>query len=195
MISFTFVTFLMGVYGLRISENTRRLLSMLLFVGVLGVVLASFVVHPAFILQLLPDLSVRAVDYSIDSTQLYAANNLQKILSFRIGIDLFADNPVLGIGTNGYVDFIDQHYYWLPDALRMGIHGEFLRVLVENGIIGNGYAFHSSGLVRVSTTAELATRLLYGAGLVATACCARRWNSSPRAPGLRRLNRNVNSSR
>ena len=44
-----------------------------------------------------------------------------------------------------------------------------------------------------STTAELATRLLYGAGLVATACCARRWNSSPRAPDLRRLNRNVNS--
>ena len=62
-------------------------------------------------------------------------------------------------------------------------------------IMINGYAFHSSGLVRVSTTAELATRLLYGAGLVATACCARRWNSSPRAPGLRRLNRNVNSSR
>ena len=59
----------------------------------------------------------------------------------------------------------------------------------------NSYAFDSSGLVRVSTTAELATRLLYGAGLVATACCARRWNSSPRAPGLRRLNRNVNSSR
>ena len=65
----------------------------------------------------------------------------------------------------------------------------------ESEISSNGYAFHSSRLVRVSTTAELATRLLYGAGLVATACCARRWNSSPRAPDLRRLNRNVNSSR
>ena len=93
----------------------------------------------------------------------------------RIVLDVDAtDDPLHGHQEGRFFHGYYRHYCYLPL---------------------NGYAFHSSGLVRVSTTAELATRLLYGAGLVATACCARRWNSSPRAPGLRRLNRNVNSSR
>jgi O-antigen ligase len=41
-----------------------------------------------------------------------------------------------GVGTNEYERIIQQRYAYLPEFLRAGIHGEFLRILTENGLIG-----------------------------------------------------------
>src|SRR5262245_57336468 len=43
---------------------------------------------------------------------------------------------MFGVGTNQYVKIIEQRYNYLPEFLRAGIHGEFLRVLTENGLVG-----------------------------------------------------------
>jgi hypothetical protein len=42
----------------------------------------------------------------------------------------------MGVGTNQFKNIIDTDFSGLPDELRLGIHGEFQRILTENGIIG-----------------------------------------------------------
>ena len=42
----------------------------------------------------------------------------------------------MGVGTNQFKNIIDTEFRSLPDELRLGIHGEFQRILTENGIIG-----------------------------------------------------------
>ena len=51
-------------------------------------------------------------------------------------MDCFLENPFLGIGTNKYVILVNEQYYNLPKFMKLGIHGEFQRVLVENGLVG-----------------------------------------------------------
>jgi hypothetical protein len=43
---------------------------------------------------------------------------------------------MFGVGTNEYEKIINQRFAALPADLRLGIHGEFQRVLTENGILG-----------------------------------------------------------
>lgn len=63
-------------------------------------------------------------------------SNAQRFFAFEQGTKLFWDNPIFGVGTNAYAGLIQARFYFLPDYLTAGIHNEFFRVLVENGIIG-----------------------------------------------------------
>lgn len=63
-------------------------------------------------------------------------SNLQRVFSFQISKEFFLENPFLGLGTNKYEVLVNEQYYYLPKFLKMGIHGEFQRVLVENGLVG-----------------------------------------------------------
>lgn len=49
---------------------------------------------------------------------------------------MMSENPVFGAGTNAYVDTLKARFPYLPDYMLAGVHGEFLRVLVENGVLG-----------------------------------------------------------
>jgi hypothetical protein len=63
-------------------------------------------------------------------------SNLQRVFSFQISKEFFLENPFLGLGTNKYEVLVNEQYYYLPKFMKMGIHGEFQRVLVENGLVG-----------------------------------------------------------
>lgn len=63
-------------------------------------------------------------------------SNSQRIFAGQVTGQLFWENPLLGLGTNGYITFIQEKYYWLPDYFLTGIHNEFQRILVENGLVG-----------------------------------------------------------
>ena len=63
-------------------------------------------------------------------------SNLQRVFSFQVSKEYFLENPFLGIGTNKYVILVNEQYYNLPKFMKLGIHGEFQRVLVENGLVG-----------------------------------------------------------
>ncbi len=63
-------------------------------------------------------------------------SNLQRAFSFQVSKEYFLENPFLGIGTNKYVILVNEQYYNLPKFMKLGIHGEFQRVLVENGLVG-----------------------------------------------------------
>ena len=63
-------------------------------------------------------------------------SNAQRVFAFNVASDFISENPVFGVGTNEYVTKVAERYKYLPGYLLIGIHGEFLRVLTENGIIG-----------------------------------------------------------
>lgn len=63
-------------------------------------------------------------------------SNLQRQFSIVVGAGFFLENPFLGVGTNMYEAMVKAHYFHLPEFMLAGIHNEFFRVVVENGIVG-----------------------------------------------------------
>jgi hypothetical protein len=63
-------------------------------------------------------------------------SDIQRSFAFAISKELIAKDPMFGVGTNEYERIIAQRFAVLPPGLRLGIHGEFQRVLTENGILG-----------------------------------------------------------
>jgi hypothetical protein len=63
-------------------------------------------------------------------------SDAQRAFQARIGREMIKRSPLFGVGTNGYQDLIQQRFAFLPDYMQVGIHGEFLRVAVENGLVG-----------------------------------------------------------
>lgn len=63
-------------------------------------------------------------------------SNAQRIFALHNARQMLAEHPVVGVGTNGYMELVRQRYQGLPEYLLNGIHSEFLRVLVENGAVG-----------------------------------------------------------
>jgi len=63
-------------------------------------------------------------------------SNTQRLYALRLTAQMVSRAPLLGVGTNGFSDFIKEEFQDLPEFLRASAHGEFLRVLAENGLIG-----------------------------------------------------------
>jgi hypothetical protein len=63
-------------------------------------------------------------------------SEVQRSFAFAISKELIADHPIFGVGTNEYEKIINQRFADIPPDLRLGIHGEFQRVLTENGMLG-----------------------------------------------------------
>ncbi|RWE00095.1 O-antigen ligase family protein [Mesorhizobium sp.] len=63
-------------------------------------------------------------------------SNVQRAFAFTLSRQLISEHPLLGVGTNQFKNIVDTEFSNLPDELRLEIHGEFQRILTENGIIG-----------------------------------------------------------
>lgn len=63
-------------------------------------------------------------------------SNAQRNFSIDISKKLILENPLFGSGTNTYTNIVEEKYFYLPKEMKLGIHGEFQRVITENGIIG-----------------------------------------------------------
>lgn len=123
-------------------------------IGVIGLSLASIIVTLSALSWMTGDTDdsqilgyyTRLTDVSAHYTldQIAAGRQLthdvisreQRLFSFKIGLEQLAEAPLTGVGTNVYETLVDKHYAWVPEALRIGIHNEFFRVLVENGPVG-----------------------------------------------------------
>jgi len=60
----------------------------------------------------------------------------QRIFAFHVGRGMLEDRWLFGVGTNAYQDRVMQEFSYAPSYVLLGIHGEFWRVLVENGVVG-----------------------------------------------------------
>lgn len=63
-------------------------------------------------------------------------SNEQRIFAFKAGMELFSQHPFFGVGTNRYQMLVNRFFSYYPPFLRTSIHGEFFRILVENGLVG-----------------------------------------------------------
>lgn len=63
-------------------------------------------------------------------------SNASREFQMAQSAELMSKHPVFGVGTNAYIDIITQRFGSLPRYLKQGVHNEFLRVFVENGVIG-----------------------------------------------------------
>ncbi|RYU60429.1 O-antigen ligase domain-containing protein [Methylolobus aquaticus] len=63
-------------------------------------------------------------------------SNAQRLFAFEQGKSFFLKSPLFGVGTNGYQSDLKSRFHYLPEFLSLGIHNEFFRIMVENGIVG-----------------------------------------------------------
>lgn len=63
-------------------------------------------------------------------------SDAQRQFAMDVGLQMLGREPVFGIGTNQYLPRVNAEMGEIPSYLRLGIHGEFGRTLVENGILG-----------------------------------------------------------
>jgi O-Antigen ligase len=63
-------------------------------------------------------------------------SDVQRAFSLHVSRQLFAEHPFFGVGTNQYSEIVGETYPNAPQELRLGIHGEFQRILTENGLVG-----------------------------------------------------------
>jgi hypothetical protein len=63
-------------------------------------------------------------------------SNAQRGFAASLAGTLIENNLLFGVGTNQYERIIAEQFAYVPEFLRLGIHGEFLRVLTENGLVG-----------------------------------------------------------
>jgi O-antigen ligase len=73
-------------------------------------------------------------------TVVESVSNMQRQWQWDFAMSLVRENPALGVGTNGYVKILNDLYGSEVKSQvivpGLGLHGEVLRVLVENGIAG-----------------------------------------------------------
>jgi hypothetical protein len=85
-------------------------------------------------------------------------SDVQRAFALHVSSQMFAEHPLLGVGTNQYQANVHETYPNAPEELRLEIHGEFQRILTENGLIG--FSFYA--LIWVAAWARL-SRVLRGA--------------------------------
>jgi O-Antigen ligase len=63
-------------------------------------------------------------------------SDVQRAFSLHVSRQMFAEHPLFGVGTNQYEEIVHETHPNAPEELRLGIHGEFQRILTENGLVG-----------------------------------------------------------
>jgi O-Antigen ligase len=89
-------------------------------------------------------------------------SDVQRAFALHVSSQMFAEHSLLGVGTNQYEAIVRQTYPNAPEDIRLGIHGEFQRILTENGLVG----FCLYVLIWVAAWARLARVLRSARGRV-----------------------------
>ena len=64
-------------------------------------------------------------------------SSAERAWQIHLGLLFLRQNPLFGVGTNGFL-ILSQSLYSANDFSQIGIHGEALRVVVEDGLVGLG---------------------------------------------------------
>jgi hypothetical protein len=63
-------------------------------------------------------------------------SDVQRAFALHVSSQMFAEHPLFGVGTNQYEAIVRETYPNAPEDMRLAIHGEFQRVMTENGLVG-----------------------------------------------------------
>ena len=61
----------------------------------------------------------------------HTGSNDERYFAVKLATKLFQENPIFGIGTNGYSLYVERTFY-----TSLGVHNDWLRVASENGVVG-----------------------------------------------------------
>lgn len=67
----------------------------------------------------------------VDRYNAKGASNREELVA--IGIQIFTENPLIGIGTGNYNNYIKRNHLFTVES---GVHNEFVRVAAEHGVFG-----------------------------------------------------------
>ena len=85
-------------------------------------------------------------------------SDVQRAFALHVSSQMFAEHPLFGVGTNQYEAIVRETYPNAPEDMRLAIHGEFQRIMTENGLVG----FSLYALIWVAAWVRL-SRVLRGA--------------------------------
>jgi hypothetical protein len=63
-------------------------------------------------------------------------SDVQRAFALHVSGQMFAEHPLFGVGTNQYEAIVGETYPNAPENMHLAIHGEFQRILTENGLVG-----------------------------------------------------------
>ena len=63
-------------------------------------------------------------------------SEVQRAFALHASSQMFAEHPLFGVGTNQYEVIVRETYPNAPEDMLLAIHGEFQRILTENGLVG-----------------------------------------------------------
>jgi len=63
-------------------------------------------------------------------------SDVQRAFALHVSSQMFAEHPLFGVGTNQYEVIVRETYPDAPKDMLLAIHGEFQRILTENGLVG-----------------------------------------------------------
>ncbi len=63
-------------------------------------------------------------------------SDVQRAFALHVSSQMFAEHPLFGVGTNQYEAIVRETYPNAPEDMLLAIHGEFQRILTENGLVG-----------------------------------------------------------
>jgi hypothetical protein len=63
-------------------------------------------------------------------------SDVQRAFALHVSSQMFAEHPLFGVGTNQYEAMVGETYPNAPEDMQLSIHGEFQRILTENGLVG-----------------------------------------------------------
>ena len=159
---FKIIIMFIGLFSILLLSGERKALLVFLFLilmhytygftlrAIIGVVATYFIlmflantidnVYVARIINSLVRITETGnIDFTLQTGILKEADsysNLQRAFAFNISKEYFLRNPIIGIGTNNFILTLNNEHHYLPDFLMVGIHNEFFRIPVENGLIG-----------------------------------------------------------
>ena len=118
----------------------------IIFISTLGIFLIAIVVYlsnNSYIQtqfnSILNILDSGNIEYALDTGELSEKDTfsgLQRAFVFNVSKTYFLENPFFGVGTNNFINLLINDYFNYPKIFKAGIHNEFQRVLVENGLFG-----------------------------------------------------------
>jgi hypothetical protein len=123
------------------GRGQLRTMVPLVVVGLLALSIVSDLTNNRYLARQLdsvlnPSLTQLSLGAMAEGYSPTSMSNASREFQIRQSAEFISKYPLFGVGTNAYTDIVNMRFASLPKYLRAGVHNEFLRVLVENGLVG-----------------------------------------------------------
>lgn|GEM_PF-5777199 len=117
------------------KKNIQAIVTFMVIVVIVGIITELYFVSQPELRYLdrqLSSFSDVSNIFSDDNSQFASRSDEDRIFMFNLGLELFANNPISGVGIDQFRRYVEEATHgWSHDA-----HNFYLKVLAEEGIIG-----------------------------------------------------------